>query len=67
MDPDNKTTLSYIRRYWWLILWTLVVLAGLTFAEFMPESLAELHWLEMLRGRPSAQEHPTGPQTGNLW
>lgn len=50
MDSDDKTTLSLIPRHWWPILCAIVVLAGLTLAEFMSESLDELHWLESIRG-----------------
>ena len=40
-----------LRRHWWLILCAIVIVAGLALAEFMPESLAELHWLETVQGR----------------
>jgi len=41
---------EWLRESWCLLPVAAVALIGSALIEFMPESLAELHWLKMARG-----------------
>ena len=56
-----------LRCHWWLVLCAIVVLAGLTFAESMPESLAELHCLESIHGIERSQEAHNNTPPDAFW
>ena len=46
-------------RHWWLIVSGAILLAGPALIEVVPESMAGIHWLEMVNGveveRPEAR------------